>query len=71
MPAMKPRPIALKPDHDTALRLYGHFLGDDPNYVLETIIDNFLEKDKEFAAWKALQSSTATPPRPSLTRMAG
>jgi hypothetical protein len=68
MPLIKPRTNRVKsvrhicrlqePNRD-ALVLYARFIGDTPDYVLNTLIDATLAKDRDFVAWRAEQ-----PPAP-------
>jgi hypothetical protein len=41
-------------DHENneTLFAYAAFIGEDPQYVLNELIDTVLAKDKEFAAWR-------------------
>jgi hypothetical protein len=60
-------------NHET-LYAYAAFLGEDPEYVVNAVIDTVLAKDKEFAAWRTdhPQSCVPTPsPAPKRVRRPG
>ena len=69
MPLIKPRANRVKtvrhicrlqePNRD-ALVLYGRFIGDTADYVLNQLIDTTIAKDREFVTWRAAQR--AEPP---------
>lgn len=41
-----------EPNRD-ALVLYGRFIGDTADYVMNQLIDTTIAKDREFTAWRA------------------
>ena len=51
-------------NHET-LHAYAAFLGEDPEYVLNEVIDTVLAKDKEFLAWRAENRTSFVPPPPA------
>jgi hypothetical protein len=52
-------------NHET-LHAYAAFIGEDPEYVVNAVIDTVLAKDKAFAAWRADHGQSFVPlPRPS------
>jgi hypothetical protein len=56
-------------DHENneTLFAYAAFIGEDPQYVLNELIDTVLAKDKEFAAWRRDHAGPFTP-RPAAPR---
>lgn len=42
---------------------YAAFLNEDVDYVLNQLIENGLERDREFAAWRAQHQQSYAPPR--------
>ena len=56
-------------DHENneTLFAYAAFIGEDPQYVLNEMIDTVLAKDKEFAAWRRDHGGPFAP-RPAVPR---
>lgn len=57
-------------NHET-LHAYAAFIGEDPEYVLNELIDSVLARDKDFVKWRAEhpqpfapRTLTARPPEP-------
>ena len=48
-------------NHET-LHAYAAFLGEDPEYVLNELLDRVLAKDKEFVTWRATHPQAYAPP---------
>ena len=46
-----------------ALYAYAAFLDEDVDYVMNQLIENVLERDREFAAWRAQHPQSYAPPR--------
>ena len=75
MPLIKPRTGRIesvrhisrlqKPNRD-ALMAYARFIGDTPDYVLNTLIGATLAKDREFLDWQAGQGKVDVDPTSSL-----
>jgi hypothetical protein len=42
---------------------YAAFLNEDVDYVMNQLIENVLERDREFAAWRAQHPQPYAPPR--------
>jgi hypothetical protein len=57
-------------NHET-LYAYAAFIDEDPEYVVNAVIDTVLAKDKEFAAWRADhgESFVPSPSPPAPTRV--
>jgi hypothetical protein len=45
------------------LYAYAAFLDEDVDYVMNQLIENVLERDREFAAWRAQHQQSYAPPR--------
>ena len=61
----------LEQQNHEALHAYAVFIGEDPEYVLNELIDSVLAKDKDFVKWRtehsqsfAPQTLAARPPKP-------
>ena len=54
-------------NHET-LFAYAAFLDEDPDYVLNQLIEGVLEKDREFGAWRADHRQSYAPQRLVRTR---
>ena len=58
-------------NHET-LHAYATFLGEDPEYVVNAVIDTVLAKDKEFTRWRTDHpDSYVPPPSPAPKRIRG
>jgi hypothetical protein len=75
MPIIKPRTrgkqfvhyhARLDRENHETLCAYAAFIGEDPAYVVNAVIDTVLAKDKEFAAWRA-EHPQSFAPAPSTT----
>jgi len=53
-------------NHDT-LYAYAAFIGEEPEYVLNQLIDTVLAKDKEFVKWRR-EHTESFAPRPAAAR---
>jgi hypothetical protein len=73
MPIVKPRTRRVKRVRHVCQLLeptrnvlmdYARFISDSPDYVLNTLIDTTLAKDRDFVAWRAEQTAAlpASPP---------
>src|SRR5262245_53534694 len=61
--------VRLEQQNYETLHAYATFLGEDPEYVLNEVIDQVLAKDKAFVTWCVEhQPSAASLPRPARTR---
>ena len=45
------------------LYAYAAFLDEDVDYVMNQVIESVLERDREFAAWRAEHQQSYAPPR--------
>jgi hypothetical protein len=57
----------LKAPNRDVLVLYGRFIGDTQDYVLNQLIETTIAKDREFVAWCAEHPATAAPAPESRT----
>jgi hypothetical protein len=51
----------LEQQNHEALHAYAAFIGEDPEYVLNELIDGVLAKDKDFVKWRAEHSQSFAP----------
>ncbi len=62
----------LERENYETLHAYAAFLGEDPEYVLNELLDGVLAKDKDFIKWRAEHPQSfaprAIPARPPETR---
>ena len=68
MPLIKPRTNRVRsvrhtcslqePNRDVLVQ-YARFIGDSPDYVLNTLLEVTLAKDRDFVAWRAQQTGSA------------
>ena len=74
MPSIKPRIrgkqvvrriVRLDRETNETLFAYAHFLGESTDYVLNEVIDTVLAKDKEFQAWRAVNTASFVPAPPA------
>ena len=73
MPLIKPRTHRVKRVRHTCslvepmrdvLMQYARFIGDSPDYVLNTLIEVTLAKDRDFIAWRERHVATSAAPTP-------
>ena len=79
MPIIKPRTrgkhfvehrTRLDRDNHETLYAYAAFVDEDPEYVLNQLVETELAKDKDFLAWRALHSQSYAPRRLMRTNVA-
>ena len=72
MPVIKPRTrgkhlvdhrTRLDRDNHETLYAYAAFLDEEPEYVLNQLIETVLQKDKEFGTWRAAHPESYAPQR--------
>jgi hypothetical protein len=51
----------LEQQNHEALHAYAAFIGEDPEYVLNELIDSVLAKDKDFLKWRAEHRQSFAP----------
>jgi hypothetical protein len=51
-------------ENEETLYAYAAFINEDVEYVLNQLIETQLEKDRDFAAWRADHRQSYAPPRP-------
>ena len=51
----------LETQNHEALHAYAAFIGEDPEYVLNELIDSVLARDKDFVKWRADHPQTFAP----------
>jgi hypothetical protein len=51
----------LEQQNHEALHAYAAFIGEDPEYVLNELIDSVLAKDKDFVKWRAEHPQSFAP----------
>ena len=50
-------------ENNETLHAYAAFIGEEPEYVLNELIDTVLAKDKEFVKWRQEHTESFTPRR--------
>jgi len=70
MPIIKPRThgrrfvrqrVILDCQNEDTLCAYAAFIGDDPHYVVNALIETVLARDREFQAWRSEHPQTSVP----------
>ena len=51
-------------ENEETLYAYAAFINEDVEYVLNQLIETTLEKDRDFAVWRADHRQSYAPPRP-------
>jgi hypothetical protein len=58
-------------ENHEVLYAYAAFLDEDPEYVLNQLVETVLAKDRDFATWRATHTRAYAPQRPVKTQRVG